>query len=209
MQTSSRPRSLSRFIRAHVSRCAQHEVTKPRSTRRTYIGFVSSRLRVFVCAAGIPSVRVAALVLLSTMLLSALLLSSVGAQQPAPQRAPGTIAEGVTAVLVDVVVRDRRGQPVRDLTAADFEILEDGVPQTLGSFTPVLHAGPGAAPAAGKPAAPTPGATVGAPAPSNEGPLVTALVFDRLTPEARRLAVQAAQAYLGTNELAPSYFGVF
>ena len=40
-------------------------------------------------------------------------------------------------MLVDVVVRDKRGQPVRDLTQADFEVLEDGVPQTIGSFTPV------------------------------------------------------------------------
>ena len=45
-------------------------------------------------------------------------------------------------MLVDVVVRDRRGQPVRDLTQADFEILEDGVAQTIGSFTPVLRAQP-------------------------------------------------------------------
>ena len=173
--------------------------------------FVPSNFRTFVYAAGIPSVRVAALVLLSTML-----LSSVGAQQPAPQRAPGTISEGVTAVLVDVVVRDRRGLPVRDLTAADFEILEDGVAQTLGSFTPVFHADPAAAVPAGKPAAAAPPAVVGSPPavvgtppPANEGPLVTALVFDRLTPEARRMAVQAAQAYLGTSEQAPSYFGVF
>ena len=42
------------------------------------------------------------------------------AQQPAPQRAPGTLTEGVTAVLVDVVVRDRKNQPVRDLTAGRF-----------------------------------------------------------------------------------------
>ena len=29
--------------------------------------------------------------------------------------------------------------PVRDLTQADFEVLEDGVPQTIGSFTPVFE----------------------------------------------------------------------
>jgi hypothetical protein len=29
--------------------------------------------------------------------------------QPTPQRAPGVLKEGVRAVLVDVVVRDRRG----------------------------------------------------------------------------------------------------
>jgi len=34
-------------------------------------------------------------------------------------------------------------------------------------------------------------------------------VFDRLTPEARRLAVKAAQAYLGSQTETPSYIGIF
>src|SRR6188768_1409169 len=62
-----------------------------------------------------------------------LLLAVPRAQEP--QRAAGTVKEGVTAVLVDVVVRDKRGQPVRDLTEADFEVFEDGVAQKIGSFT--------------------------------------------------------------------------
>src|SRR5436189_3995058 len=60
-------------------------------------------------------------------------------QQPPAQRAPSTVRDGVTAVLVDVVVRDKRGQPVHDLTKADFEVLEDGVPQSIGAFTPVFE----------------------------------------------------------------------
>ena len=88
--------------------------------------------------------------------------SALGAQQPAPQRAPGTLNEGVTAVLVDVVVRDRRGQPVRDLTPADFQILEDGVAQPIGSFTPFTDPR-SAAPAA---AAPAPAAREGTAAPA-------------------------------------------
>ena len=65
---------------------------------------------------------------------------------------------GRPRILVDVVVRDRKGQPVRDLTAADFEVLEDGVTQKVGSFTPFLSNAPAAAaePATGAPA----GATV-------------------------------------------------
>jgi VWFA-related protein len=131
-------------------------------------------------------------------------------QQPAPQRAPGAIAEGVTAVLVDVVVRDRRGQAVRDLTQADFEVMEDGVPQAIGSFTPIFDGAIVTARNTTPPtsaAAPTPSA--GAAPPIDAGPAVTALVFDRLTPEARRLAVQAAQNYLGDKEQAPTYVGVF
>jgi VWFA-related protein len=120
----------------------------------------------------------------------------------------GTLKEGVTAVLVDVVVRDRRGQPVKDLTQADFEILEDGVPQTIGSFTPILEGLlgsstqiPPAAPAAAAPA-PAPAAPVAA------GPAVTAIVFHGSL-ESRKRAVQAAQSYLGQKEEMSNYIGIY
>ncbi len=127
-------------------------------------------------------------------------------QQQTPPKA-GTVAEAVRAVLVDVVVRDKKGQPVRDLTQADFEIVEDGVPQKLGSFTTFfeerrrrhplpLRLPPRLPRRQSRPAA-------------DPGPIVTALVFDRLSPESQRLAVQAAQAYLGNKEEAPNYIGVF
>lgn len=125
-----------------------------------------------------------------------------------PQRASGTLKEGVTAVLVDVVVRDRRGEPVRDLTAADFEVLEDGVPQAIGSFTPI-HEGLGAPPTPAAQPASAPAAAVGSPAPVSPGPGVTALVFHGLNPEGRRLAIQAAQNYLGTKEELAHYVGIF
>jgi hypothetical protein len=129
------------------------------------------------------------------------------AQQPAPQRAADVLKEGVTAVLVDVVVRDKRGQPVRDLTAADFDVLEDGVVQTIGSFTSVLEGTGTGGPETPTPAAPT--VAVGPRTFQTAGPGVIALVFDRLSPEARRLAVQAAQGYLGTKEEAPDFIGIF
>jgi VWFA-related protein len=43
----------------------------------------------------------------------------------------------VDQVVVDVVVTDAAGAPVTGLTAADFEILERGKPQTISSFTEV------------------------------------------------------------------------
>ena len=144
---------------------------------------------------------------------TAVLLAAVFmAQQAPPQRVTGTLREGVTAVLVDVVVRDNRGQPVRDLTQSDFELFEDGVPQSIGSFTPVLE-GSGlreatiaAAPPASLGAAGAHGE--GGPQPHG-GPIVTALVFDGLNPEARRLAVQAAQGYIGSQSETRSYIGIF
>ena len=134
----------------------------------------------------------------SAALLIALTVPSISSQEK-PQRAPGTVREGVTAVLVDVVVRDKRGQPVRDLTATDFEILEDGQPQTLGSFTLFSDGGAPARTAATAPANAPSSATL-APAPaSSDAPGVTALVFHPLSPDSRRRAVQAARGYVGGN----------
>jgi VWFA-related protein len=147
----------------------------------------------------------------SVVVLLALVLPG-HAQHPAPQRAAGTLTAGVTAVLVDVVVRDRHGQPVRDLTEADFQVLEEGIPQPIGSFSRVFDGVTAPVPAVGAPAAAASATNPGIAAPPqgqvSDQP-VTAIVFDRLSPEARRLAVQAAQNYLGTREGAPGYVGIF
>jgi VWFA-related protein len=52
------------------------------------------------------------------------------AQQPA-----ATFRSSSSLVRVDVVVRDRDGNPVRGLTAADFVVTEDNRPQQITSFT--------------------------------------------------------------------------
>jgi VWFA-related protein len=41
---------------------------------------------------------------------------------------------GVNLILVDVTVRDSKGQPIRNLSASDFELIENGKPQTIVSF---------------------------------------------------------------------------
>src|SRR5262245_59222575 len=43
----------------------------------------------------------------------------------------------VEQVNVDLVVTDNKGQPIKDLTAADFTVLEDGTPQQISSFEAV------------------------------------------------------------------------
>ena len=65
---------------------------------------------------------------LTVGLTSAILAASQN-QTPAPFRS------GVVLVPLDVRVIDRDGQPVTDLTAADFTILEDGVPQQIAHFS--------------------------------------------------------------------------
>ena len=54
------------------------------------------------------------------------------APQQTPAPAPTTqFAAGVDVVQVDVSVTDKSGQPITDLTARDFDIREDGQPQTI------------------------------------------------------------------------------
>jgi VWFA-related protein len=138
------------------------------------------------------------------------LTAAVSGQQP--QRAQGTIQAGVRAVLVDVVVHDRKGQPVRDLAQKDFQVTEDGVAQTIASFTPIMEGGtaaPTSASAAADANALGSRSMVGSAAPVVEGPTVTALVFDRLDPESRKLAVQASQKYIGSKSEMSGYVGIF
>jgi VWFA-related protein len=135
------------------------------------------------------------------------LLGQTPASPPAARVQEAQKAE-ITAVVVDVVVRDGKGQPVTDLTQADFTIEEDGVPQDIGSFR-VITPGPGgvfasAAAAGGAPSAPTPSPARAAPEPA-----VVALVFDRLTPDGRSLTQKAAQRYVGEAQPSPNVLAVF
>src|SRR5207342_3056998 len=108
--------------------------------------------------------------------------------QPARTAASPTT---VSAILVDVVVRDRKGDPVPDLTQADFEIYEDGERQNLGSFTPIFLDAPKAEDVSSSAPLPSaaPVAAASQPAPSaaptttaavlGKAPEMIALVFDR------------------------------
>lgn len=58
--------------------------------------------------------------------------SPVGA--PATANEPPIFASRAEAITVDVVVLDRDGNPVRDLSAADFTVFEDGDPQAIVAF---------------------------------------------------------------------------
>lgn len=83
-------------------------------------------------------------------LVALFLIASAGlvrAAEPAAA-APPRFSAGVETVTVDVVVADKKGNPVTDLTAADFTVLEDGKPQTIQSFEKIeLPALPNATPA--------------------------------------------------------------
>jgi VWFA-related protein len=132
-------------------------------------------------------------------------------QAPAP--APAQFGTRTQAVLVDVSVTDRKGRPVTDLAQADFQVFEDSVPQTILTFAR-HHPDPGAttgdaARAAGLLPATGPGASGAAvQMPSDRGPTVVALAFDRLSPDGRMLAYRAAKRF-AEDKQADELAGVF
>jgi VWFA-related protein len=145
-----------------------------------------------------------------------LLVLSAGtlAQQPPIARTT------TTGVVVDVSVVDRDGKPVLDLRPDEFELSEDGKRQQI-AWASLVHAGavrPVDASSAASSAA-APGATqpepqaAGAPGPQPAQPYrttsVTAILFDRLSPEMRPLAHKAAVTYLATLSPPYDWAGVF
>lgn len=132
-------------------------------------------------------------------------------QQGTPAAAPPVPAISATTneVLVDVVVRDKKGRPLRGLKPADFQIFEDGGPQKITAFREV-HRGPAAE-------NDRPGATKrqdqDQPAPGSLDATkqirLLSLVFDRLGIDGRRLAKEAALEVLKTDAGPNTFFAVF
>jgi VWFA-related protein len=115
---------------------------------------------------------------------------------------------------VDVVVRDRKGKPVTDLTAADFEVYEDRVAQKIDTFTRVTRGGGIGVDVRWK----QPGSTVailpaGSMPPSQArdaaDQATTALVFDHLGDESLRLSQKATLEYVPMSGDSDVRVGVF
>ena len=101
-------------------------------------------------------------------------------------------------VLLDVVVRDKKGHAVKDLKQSDFEVYEDNVRQDIISFRLVSRERVTTETKAAPKLAPTT-----APAPVAAGPRepfsnisLVAMVFDHLSPDARNLARKAANSFV-------------
>jgi VWFA-related protein len=143
-------------------------------------------------------------------LIAALILgivSSSARQDKTSQQQGQIIRIASEEVLLDLVVRDKKGRPITDLKEDDIEIIEDGVKQQIISFRQFnraesttsnnIETTTGAMP---KEAAPK---SV-APDPTRQVNLVT-MIFERLNNESRMLARQAAMEFL-KNELAPNVY---
>lgn len=134
-----------------------------------------------------------------------------------------TFRGSTTAIVVDVVVRNAQAEPVTDLQLQDFELYEDGVKQEIAdvglvapdaadsAFSAAARSGRGTGEANGirsAPGAPAVGRTPADRSTYSDQPSIVALVFDRLSPEARALAYKGALAHLETSR-ENDYAGVF
>jgi VWFA-related protein len=125
-------------------------------------------------------------------------------QAPAAPQAPSsegkpTYATGTARVVLDVVVRDKKGRPVADIRPEEIEVYEEGMKQTVESFKRVETEPPrieGVPPAPERPDA------------SRQLNVVT-FVFDQLGDDGRRLAQRAADAFLEKGVRPNTWVSVF
>jgi VWFA-related protein len=148
----------------------------------------------------------ALIVLLQLSITSLIAKQERSEQPPRPQQQGTAIRIGSEEVLLDIVVRDKKGRPIADLKETDLEVYEDSVRQRITSFRSV-KGGPFAGAGRDENVASTPaetGAKSDTPDPARQINLVT-MVFERLNNESRILARQAATEFL-KNELASNVF---
>ena len=114
--------------------------------------------------------------------------------QTQPQR-PEVLRIGAEEVLLDLIVRDKKGRPIRDLKTSDIEIYEDGVRQEISSFRFVNRTGEAAVDGVTSPTSTSNSGASKMADPARQINLVS-FVFERLSPDGRRNAKMAALEFL-------------
>jgi len=111
-----------------------------------------------------------------------------------------TFASGTAQVVLDVVIRDKKGRPLLDVRPEELEVYEEGQLQTVEDFKLVedVEADSGRKPAAA-PAEPDAARRIN---------LVT-IVFDALGVDGRRMGKRAAEAFLDKGLKANTFVSVF
>jgi VWFA-related protein len=136
----------------------------------------------------------------------ALAAPSAGAPPSDADRVP-VFGSRVGVVVLDLVVRDHRGNLVLDLRPDEVEVFENGVRQEVAEFRVLPALGSGPANAGVPPIATARAGGRPAPRPPRIG--VVSLVFDQLSVEGRRLAGESAARFLDAQSDAGLYVAVF
>ena len=120
------------------------------------------------------------------------------------ERLFGQFRTSADSVMIDVTVRDSKGKPVTGLGIDDFELHEDGIKQTLRAFAAIM---PGTVP---------PHETAPSSVPTSSTQIeirptqaIVAVLFERLSPESRIAAKDAALTLFGADAPAGEWGGVF
>ena len=153
---------------------------------------------------------------LSLVLWFGTVLASAPAPQSAPSAEPGsTIRAAVNEVALDIVVRDKHGKLVKNLSPADLQIYEDGKLQKILSF----HLADGSGVAEGQ-SAPANSGSAAAAGPRQQTPpalplrkanLVCIVLHnqDNLDPAMRKFTLQAVTEFLRNNWQPDTWVGIF
>jgi VWFA-related protein len=136
--------------------------------------------------------------------LAAFLPSCLPAQQPQDANSSPLVKAYVNEVIVPVVARNSHGQAVGDLTKDDFEVFDDGKPQTIAGFM-VINRTTREAPVNSANPNPATNSATAAPQPDSIGPRFVVFLFDDMNLSAGDLmqAQQAATKAIDTS-LSPS-----
>lgn len=92
---------------------------------------------------GLASITVAAIALVYAAVLSAILAPALSTHAQDNQQQPFVDVVDVQVVNVDVMVTDRSGDPITDLTEDDFEVYQDGDRVEISNFSIVRRSYPG------------------------------------------------------------------
>lgn len=153
---------------------------------------------------------------LAALMIASTCVAGLGmaAQEPKPARQDEKISIRTAEVVLDAIVKDKKGRPVKDLSVNDVQVFEDGVRQKIESFQLISRKLVEKAVETEKPGdknqiiLATPGGDDGG---GDTGSNISAiaLVFDRLSGDARKRARDAAMIYIGEEARPDDYIGVF
>ena len=147
-----------------------------------------------------PAPGVLGVGLLAVVLVAPLALASPPQDPPAPTGDVPTFGTGTAQVVLDVVVRDKKGRPVLDVRPEEIEVYEQGELQTVDGFklveTGELESGQPKGPTLTQPDA------------ARRINLVT-IVFDALGVDGRRQGKRAAEAFIDKGLKPNTFVSIF